>query len=96
MCISTSDIATKEITSDLLNALDRGSQIVNTFIDKRLTEHAVDSVFFTCPRLKLKTFKDLKSTQAHKSKSVKTIKAHSSKVIGFDFRWTAGGTANVI
>ena len=65
-CISTGDVATQEITSDLLNALDRGRQIVDTFIDKRLT---FDSVFSTCPRLKLKTFQDLKSTQAHKSKS---------------------------
>ena len=74
VCISTGDVATQKIISDLVNALNRGRQIVDTFTDKRLTELAVDSVFSMCPRLKLKTFKDLKSTQAQKSKSLKTIK----------------------
>ena len=74
VCISTGDVATQEITSCLLIALDKGRQSVDTFISKRLTEHAVGSVFSTPPRLKLKTVKDLKLTQAQKSKSSKTIK----------------------
>ena len=92
VCISTGDVATKEIASDLLTAVDRGREVFSTFIDRRLTKPVTESVFSTCPQLKLKSLKDLKSPQTDEQKFEGNQSCeYSPEVIGIDFIWKTGG-----
>ena len=61
IALTTNDVVTDDIATDLLSASERGKQIVHNFVEQRIIKRT-EPLYSTIKRQNSKTFKHLYST----------------------------------